>query len=133
MRQVPLRVWNAANRKNKKKTACSPEFVTASVKSTNVLRKSVSVHPYRNLYCGKLDARDVRMQIAEWTNTWLERRGSKEYTSKILRGYVVSSSSTNIFCFMLCKNVQKIPPKLQGCRMYQTSNLFRYTKNNMRR
>ncbi len=32
----------------------------------------------------------------------------------------------NIFCFVLCENVQKIPPKFQWCRMNRTSNLFHY-------
>ncbi len=67
----------------------------------------VSVHLYRNLCCGKLDARNVETLIVEWT-TCLERGGSNEYTSKISRGYVVSSGSTNIFYFVLWENVQKI-------------------------
>ncbi len=79
---------------------------------TNVSCKSVSVHLYRNLCCGKLDTHGMGTLIVEWRNTWLERGGSKEYTSKISRGYIVSSDSTNIFCFGLCENVQKIPPKL---------------------
>ncbi len=91
---------------------------------TNVSHKSVSAQP--------TEICDVGMLIAERTNTWLERRSSKEYTSKILCRYIVSSDSTNIFYLMLCENVQKIPPKLQWCRMYRTSNLFHYIKNNMR-
>ncbi len=63
--------------------------------------------------------------IVEWTNTWLERGGSKEYTSKISRGYVASSGSANIFCFVLCKNMQKIPPNCNDveCTELRTSSV----------